>query len=81
VLEATASASSSGQGNLLAPGPKPAVKPLTRAQKLAKALKRCRSKHRKRKRASCEALARKQYRAAARSKKTARKSTDGKRSK
>jgi hypothetical protein len=81
VLEAAASASFSGQGNLLPPGPGPAVKRLTRAQKLATALKQCRTKHNRRKRASCEAKARKQYRAAAKAKNTAGKSTNGKGSK
>jgi hypothetical protein len=38
-----------------------AAKPLTREQKLAKALKQCRKKSSKKKRASCEAGARKKY--------------------
>jgi hypothetical protein len=58
----------SGVGNF-APPPstpalKPATKPLTRAQKLAKALKACRKKPKKR-RAGCEAQARKRFGATA----------------
>lgn len=54
-----------GPGNLLAPLPTP-VKPapkkrLTRAQKLARALKACRSKHNKRKRAACKRRAHRLY--------------------
>lgn len=41
--------------------PKPTPKPLTRAQKLAKALKACKKDKRKRKRVACEAQARKAY--------------------
>ena len=41
-------------------GCKAATKPLTRAQKLAKALKQCRKKNKK-KRAACETEARKKY--------------------
>jgi hypothetical protein len=41
--------------------PKPPVKALTRAQKLAKALAVCRKKKRRKTRAACEALARKHY--------------------
>jgi DNA-binding beta-propeller fold protein YncE len=62
-----ASAAFSGAGNLIAPletikppAGKPAVRKLTRAQELAKALKACR-KQAKRKRAACEATARKHY--------------------
>ena len=53
----------SGAGNLSPPVSKPAVRPrsLTRAQKLARALKACRTRHNKRKRATCEKQARKQY--------------------
>ena len=55
----------SGAGNLAAAVLPPAVKtqpkPLTRAQKLAKALKACKSKHRKKKRVSCEKQARRSY--------------------
>jgi len=56
------SATFSGEGNLTPPEVKPAVKPksLTRAQKLAKAVKACKKKPR-RKRAVCEAQARKRY--------------------
>jgi Tol biopolymer transport system component len=50
-----------GPGNLAPPVSKPVSKPPTRAQKLAKALKACRSKHDKHKRASCKAQARKRY--------------------
>ena len=63
-----ASPGSAGQlagGNVASPPPpvsKPAVKPLTRAQKLAKALKACKKKP-KRLRLSCERQARKSYRA------------------
>jgi hypothetical protein len=64
-LTALASSSFSGLGNLAPPAPasavKPAPKPLTRAQKLTKALKACRSKHDKRKRSVCEKSARKRY--------------------
>jgi Tol biopolymer transport system component len=55
----------SGAGNLAPPVAKaiskPKVKPLTRARKLTKALKACRSKRSKRKRAACEKSARKAY--------------------
>jgi len=55
---------STGQGNP-APPVSTLVKPKTavqiRAEKLAKALKACRAKHNKRKRASCKSQARKQY--------------------
>jgi len=46
------------------PNSKAKSKPLTRAQKLAKALKACKSKHNKKKRAACEKQARKSYRRA-----------------
>jgi hypothetical protein len=56
----------SGPGNPLPPTSKstvkPKPKPLTSAQKLAKALKACRTKHDKHKRATCERQARKRYR-------------------
>jgi hypothetical protein len=56
------SASVSNQGNLqLAVSTPPAVRSLTNAQKLAKALKSCRAKRNKHKRAVCEAQARKRY--------------------
>jgi hypothetical protein len=61
-LPAISSTSTSGSGNL---GPAvskpPAVRSLTSAQKLAKALKSCRSKRNKHKRGVCEAQARKRY--------------------
>jgi WD40-like Beta Propeller Repeat len=52
-----------GAGNLVPPAPavKPKVKPLTRAQLLARALKACRAKHDKHKRRLCTARARKRY--------------------
>jgi DNA-binding beta-propeller fold protein YncE len=54
------SASFSGAGNL--PPPAPSIKkPLTKAQKLAKALKACRKDKQKAKRVSCERQARKKY--------------------
>jgi DNA-binding beta-propeller fold protein YncE len=62
---APSSASFSGAGNLPPSPPslvtKPKAKPLTRAQKLAKALKACRAKHNKHQRAVCEAQVRKKY--------------------
>jgi len=56
------SATFSGPGNLVQPPPKPAVKPkpLTRAQKLANALKVCKRKPKK-KRAACVRHARKEF--------------------
>jgi hypothetical protein len=72
------SATFSGAGNLSPPPPsgKSTVKTLTRAQKLAKALKACRAKKDKRKRVACEAQARKKYGAA-----KAKRSSHGKGSK
>ena len=62
VFGSPASSTPSSDGNLLAPAPvKSTVKPLTRTQKLAKALKACRRDMSKSKRLSCEALARKRY--------------------
>jgi hypothetical protein len=62
---APASAGGSSQGNLIPAAPAPPVKvkakSLTRSQKLAKALKACRSKRAKRKRVGCEKIARKRY--------------------
>ena len=58
VLGAPFSATLTGEGNLTPPKPKP--EPLARAQKLAKALKACRKRPRK-KRGGCEARARKRY--------------------
>ncbi len=62
-----ASATFNGPGNLTPPPPAPAVKPksLTRAQKLAKALKACRMKHNRHRRSECERAARHLYGAAA----------------
>jgi hypothetical protein len=66
VLAAGASSTFSGAGNLGAPAPlsagRPKPKPETRAQKLARALRACRSKHDKRRRATCERNARRAYR-------------------
>jgi hypothetical protein len=69
---APGSASFNGPGDI-APSPPPPVKPLTRAQKLAKALHACRSKRNKRKRAACEVSARKRYSPAKAKPKTAGK--------
>jgi DNA-binding beta-propeller fold protein YncE len=67
-FEAPPSATFSGPGNVakqetLAVTPKAKSKPLTKAQKLAKALKSCRKKfkHAKTKRVACEKQARKKY--------------------
>jgi hypothetical protein len=61
----TPSAGSTGiaEGNLAPPVSKLVVKPkpLTRAQQLAKALKACRAKHNKHRRAVCESQAHKRY--------------------
>jgi hypothetical protein len=54
------SVSFNGSRNV-APAPPPPKSPLTNAQKLAKALKSCRSKRNKHKRTVCEAQARKRY--------------------
>jgi hypothetical protein len=63
-----------GVGNFAPPAPTPTVKTkaktLTRAQKLAKALKACQAKQNKHKRAACEAQARKRYGPSVKSKKT-----------
>ncbi len=67
------SATFSGAGNLPPPAGKPASKPLTRAQKLAKALKACHKKKNRRKRAACESQTRKSYGAKASGAKKARK--------
>ncbi len=68
VSQAPASRAFSGVGNLTPPaarqevkGAKQSVKPLTRAQKLAKALKACRKMKAKKQRRACESRARKQY--------------------
>jgi hypothetical protein len=69
---AEGTAAFSGSGNLVpakigvlgvteTKAPAPAPKPLTRAQKLAKALKTCKKDKKKSKRISCEKQARKQY--------------------
>ena len=52
-----------------------AAKPLTRAQKLAKALKECKQKykHNKKKRAACEKQARKSYGPIRKAKKTSQR--------
>jgi hypothetical protein len=52
------SLSLSGPGNLVQPAPEPAAKPPTGPQKLSNALKACRAKYDRRKRARCEARAR-----------------------
>jgi hypothetical protein len=56
-----------------------AAKPLTRAQKLTKALKQCKQKykHNKKKREACEKQAHKRYGSKAKSKKSATRSTNG----
>jgi hypothetical protein len=63
--QVAASAIFSGPGDLVAgisnPPARPAAKPLTRAQKLAKALKACRKSRAKPKRVSCEKRARRTY--------------------
>jgi hypothetical protein len=66
VFGAPSSASVTGGGNLalptpVAPKPKPKAKPLTRAQKLTKALKLCHAKHDKKARTSCESTAHRKY--------------------
>jgi len=62
-LLAPGTASFNGEGNVTTAPPAPAVKPkaLTRAQKLANALKACAKDKKKSKRKSCEATARKKY--------------------
>jgi hypothetical protein len=59
---AISSASIAGSGNLEPAVSKPAIRSLSSAQKLAKALKSCRAKRNKHKRGVCEAQARKRYR-------------------
>jgi hypothetical protein len=61
-LPLPSSASVFGNGNLTQPAPKPLAthKPLTRAQKLANALKACRKRPKKRRRV-CEAQAKRKY--------------------
>jgi len=63
----SASAAFNGPGSLSTAetppaSPKPKPKPLSRAQKLAKALKACKSKHNKKQRTACEKKARNTYR-------------------
>ena len=54
-------------------GPAPVIKPLTRAQQLAKALQLCRRKRSHSKRKSCEAQARKRYKVKAKGKPTTKR--------
>ena len=62
VFGAAGSATFSGPGNVVEPATvKGATKPETRAQKLAKALRLCRKKKVKRRRVSCERVARQRY--------------------
>ena len=56
-----ASTAFSGAGNFPATPPPNPAKPLTRAQKLSRALTACRTKRNKHKRAACERRSRKQY--------------------
>ncbi|MGD0452860.1 MAG: hypothetical protein ABSB69_04625 [Solirubrobacteraceae bacterium] len=74
---APASVSVSGSGNLapVAEAPPAPIKPkpLTRAQQLAKALKACKAKKNKKKRATCETQARKQYGPPHKAKKSAKR--------
>jgi hypothetical protein len=68
------SATYSGIGNFAAPAAtKPRAKPLTKAQKLAKALKACHAKRSKRTRAKCEAQARRSFGQKAKNTKKAKK--------
>jgi hypothetical protein len=64
-IGAPATSSFSGAGNLAVPAPTTTTKPqpgaLTRSQKLARALRACKSKHDKKKRSTCEKSARKKY--------------------
>jgi hypothetical protein len=78
------SLSPSGQGNLTPPlksTPTPKAKPLTRAQKLAKALKACAKDKAKKKRVQCRAAARKLYGAKHKAKKRKTSKSMGKRGK
>lgn len=59
--EAPASATLTGSGNLAPPPLAPAAKPLTRVQKLERALRACRRIHTHRKRVLCQKRARKRY--------------------
>jgi WD40 repeat protein len=76
IFGAAPSATFSGSGNL-ASGAPPKPKPLTRAQKLARALKACKKKPKKR-RAACRARARRLYGASHRAKRIAAKRGRGK---
>jgi hypothetical protein len=71
---ASGSGTFSGAGNIVPAAVKPVTKarskPLTRAQKLAQALKTCRKSRQKRKRAACETRARKRYAAKPKAKKS-----------
>jgi hypothetical protein len=79
---APASATFSGPGNAPPSSPpppaKPPVKPLTRAQKLAAALKSCRKDRVKPKRVACERVARKRYGTKAKGSSHHKKPTAGK---
>jgi hypothetical protein len=68
----------SGLGNVL-PGPGPKPKPLSRAQKLSKALKACRHRHpgSRKQQVACERAARKRYGAKKAVRKTVRKAASG----
>jgi hypothetical protein len=78
VFATPASSTYAGVGNL-APAatvePKSVSKPLTRAQRLVKALKACRKKRQKKKRAACEKQARKSYGAHASAKRSAKRAS------
>ncbi len=77
VFGAPSSSTFSGSGNVTATVVKPVVRPLTRAQKLARALRVCAKKPR-RKRAACRAAARKRYGPVHSARKHAKKSGRGK---
>ncbi len=80
LLGGPSSATFSGPGNLAPPPPGPVkkaqAKPLTRAQKLARALKACIKKSKRKQRRSCESRARKRFGAKAKAKKRG-KATQG----
>jgi hypothetical protein len=63
------------EGGLVPPVSAPAFKPLNNSQKLAEALKVCRAKHRKHRRAVCESQARRRYRPKSKKASTNRKGT------
>jgi hypothetical protein len=77
IFGAPASATFTGAGNPVPP-PAAKVKPPTRAQQLAKALKACRKDKSKAKRSSCEKQARKKYGAKAKAKAKPHKAKSGK---